>query len=93
MERGPDHRGGAQTKITDANRPPRAPSARDEVEFVELDGARAMMLERVRLLVIERGSAMLSGAAIAGGLALLGAERGAMAPGDAVSVEWWGPTS
>ncbi len=43
--------------------------------------------------VTERGSAMLSGAAIAGGLALLGAERGAMAPGDAVSVEWWGPTS
>lgn len=40
--------------------------------------------------VIERGSAMLSGAALAHGLALLHADRGGVAPGERVTVEWWG---
>ena len=40
--------------------------------------------------VIERGSAMLSGAALADGLALLDADRGGVAPGERVTVEWWG---
>ncbi len=40
--------------------------------------------------VIERGSAMLSGAARADGLARLEADRGEVAPDERVTVEWWG---
>jgi molybdopterin molybdotransferase len=40
--------------------------------------------------VVERGSAMLSGAAIADGLALIDADRGTVVPGDRLTVEWWG---
>ncbi len=50
MERGPAHRGGTLTKITNADRHPRASSAGDEVELVDLDVARVMVLERVRPL-------------------------------------------
>ena len=41
--------------------------------------------------VMERGSAMLSGAALADGLALLEADRGAVAPGERLIVESWNP--
>jgi molybdopterin molybdotransferase len=40
--------------------------------------------------VVERGSAMLSGAAIADGLTLIDADRGTVVPGDRLTVEWWG---